>query len=49
MRRPNLPVEPTILFYPQFAWQSARKAWRYWRGFREERKVLKRELEAPDR
>jgi radical SAM superfamily enzyme YgiQ (UPF0313 family) len=48
-RRPNLPVEPALLFYPRFAWESARKAWRYWRGFQREKTVLKRVLEDPRR
>ena len=25
-RRPTLPIEPAWLFYPKFAWESARKA-----------------------
>jgi radical SAM superfamily enzyme YgiQ (UPF0313 family) len=48
-RRPGLPVEPASLFYPRFAWESARKAWRYWRGFRREKAVLRRVLEDPRR
>ena len=48
-RRPGLPVEPAIFFYPRFAWESVRKAWRYWRGFRREKAVLKRVLEDPRR
>jgi radical SAM superfamily enzyme YgiQ (UPF0313 family) len=48
-RRPSLPVEPAILFYPRFAWQSARKAWRYWRGFRKEKAVIARVLADPER
>jgi tRNA A37 methylthiotransferase MiaB len=48
-RRPGMPIEPTLLFYPKFAWESAVKAWRYWRGFRQEKALLKRVLNDPDR
>src|SRR6185503_16613225 len=48
-RRPTLPLEPALLFYPKFAWESARKAWRYWRGFRQEKALLKRVLNDPAR
>jgi hypothetical protein len=33
-RRPTLPVEPALVFYPRFALECVRKAWNYWRGFR---------------
>jgi radical SAM superfamily enzyme YgiQ (UPF0313 family) len=48
-RRPGMPIEPALIFYPKFAWESARKAWRYWRGFRREKALLKRILADPDR
>jgi hypothetical protein len=48
-RRPGLPIEPAWLFYPKFAWESARKAFNYWRGFRREKALLKRVLNDPDR
>src|SRR6185436_4563182 len=48
-RRPTLPIEPAWLFYPKFAWESARKALSYWRGFRREKALLKRVLNDPDR
>ena len=41
-RRPGLPIEPALLFYPKFALESARKAWNYWRGFRRAKALLKR-------
>jgi len=41
-RRPTLPIEPAILFYPKFAFESLRKAWSYWRGFRAAKKLLRR-------
>ena len=46
-RRPTLPIEPAWLFYPKFAFESARKAWRYWRGFRREKALLKRIVDDP--
>ena len=48
-RRPTLPIEPAWLFYPKFAWESARKALSYWRGFRREKALLKRVLADPGR
>ncbi|HMG47917.1 MAG TPA: radical SAM protein [Allosphingosinicella sp.] len=48
-RRPTLPIEPAWLFYPKFAWESARKAFNYWRGFRREKALLKRVLGDPSR
>ena len=48
-RRPGMPIEPALVFYPKFAWQSAVKAWRYWRGFRQEKALLKRILNDPNR
>ncbi len=48
-RRPTLPREPAILFYPKFAFESARKIFNYWRGYRRERAVLKRVLADPAR
>jgi radical SAM superfamily enzyme YgiQ (UPF0313 family) len=48
-RRPTLPLEPAWVFYPKFAWQSARKAWRYWRGFRQEKALIRRVLSDPAR
>jgi len=48
-RRPTLPIEPVWVFYPKFAWESARKAWNYWRGFRREKALLKTILSDPAR
>src|SRR6185503_4735693 len=48
-RRPTLPLEPAWLFYPKFAFESAAKAWRYWRGFRREKALLKRVTGDPAR
>ena len=48
-RRPGLPIEPALLFYPKFAFESARKLLSYWAGFRRQKAVLKRVLTDPDR
>jgi hypothetical protein len=48
-RRPTLEREPALLFYPKFAFESARKAWSYWRGFRRAKVLLKRIVEDPGR
>jgi hypothetical protein len=39
-RRPALPIEPAILFYSRFAFESLRKGWSYWRGFRKGKALL---------
>jgi len=41
-RRPSMPVEPALLFYPKFAVESLRKGWNYWRGFRRAKKLVTR-------
>ena len=41
-RRPTMPLEPAIVFYPKFAWESLRKGWNYWRGFSKGKRLLKR-------
>ncbi len=46
-RRPTLPLEPALLFYPKFAIETARKLLSYWRGFRREKALLKRVLADP--
>ncbi|MEA3060327.1 MAG: hypothetical protein QOJ94_108, partial [Sphingomonadales bacterium] len=48
-RRPGLPREPAILFYPRYAAETAVKAFRYWRGFRREKTVINRVLADPNR
>ena len=47
-RRPALPLEPALIFYPRFAVEFLAKAYRYWRGFRAEKAILRRVMEAPD-
>jgi hypothetical protein len=41
-RRPSLPLEPALAFYPKYLAQTARKAWNYWWGFRKARKLVAR-------
>ena len=48
-RRPGMPIEPAVLFYPKFAWESLSKAWRYWRGFRRQKALLARVMNDPAR
>jgi radical SAM superfamily enzyme YgiQ (UPF0313 family) len=48
-RRPTMKREPALLFYPKFAYESARKAMRYWWGYRREKALLKRILADPRR
>jgi len=48
-RRSGLPLEPAILFYPRFALETVRKAWRFWRGLRRQKALVRRVVEAPDR
>jgi len=44
-----MPIEPALLFYPKFAYDSARKAWDYWRGFRRAKALVKRVSNDPAR
>jgi radical SAM superfamily enzyme YgiQ (UPF0313 family) len=48
-RRPGMATEPALLFYPKFAWESLRKAWNYWRGFRREKALLAKVMNDPAR
>jgi radical SAM superfamily enzyme YgiQ (UPF0313 family) len=48
-RRPTLRIEPAIVFYPKFAWESLRKAWSYWRGFSKGKRLLRRIESDPNR
>jgi len=41
-RRPGMAIEPAVLFYPKFAYESLRKAWNYWRGFQRAKGLVKR-------
>ena len=48
-RRPGLPRENALVFYPRYAGETVVKAWRYWKVWREARVMLKEVLAAPDR
>jgi hypothetical protein len=48
-RRHGLPIESPFVFYPRYIGETLRKAWGYWRYFRECRAILKDALGAPDR
>jgi hypothetical protein len=48
-RRPGLPRENPLAFYPRYAGETAVKAWRYWKVWREARAMLKEVPVAPDR
>jgi tRNA A37 methylthiotransferase MiaB len=48
-RRPTLKREPAILFYPKFAFESLRKGFNYWSGFRKQKALLKRIVNDPAR
>jgi hypothetical protein len=48
-RRPEMPIEPAVLFYPKFAFESLRKLWNYWRGFAKAKRLLKRIEQDPAR
>jgi hypothetical protein len=48
-RRPSFRREPAFTFYPRFAFETAVKFVRYWRGFRREKALIKRILADPAR
>jgi hypothetical protein len=48
-RRPTLRREPAFIFYPKFVVGSARKAFNYWRGFRQQKSLLQRIINDPER
>ncbi|PWB60794.1 MAG: radical SAM protein [Bradyrhizobiaceae bacterium] len=48
-RRHGMPIESRFVFYPRFAWESARKLRGYWRIYREAKRILNEVKEAPDR
>jgi hypothetical protein len=48
-RRYGMKRESALLFYPRFAAETARKAWAYWRVWRQARAILRDVLAAPDR
>jgi hypothetical protein len=48
-RRPGLPLESAFVFYPRYGYETAMKAWRYWKFFSGTRRILNEVLAAPDR
>ena len=48
-RRPTLKREPALLFYPKFVFESLRKGFNYWSGFRKQKALLKRIVNDPER
>jgi hypothetical protein len=48
-RRHGLPIENPFVFYPRFAWESARKLRGYWKIYREAKQILNEVKNAPDR
>ena len=48
-RRPGLPREHALVFYPRYAIGVAAKAWRYWRVHRKVRAIYREVMAAPDR
>jgi hypothetical protein len=48
-RRPSLPPESPLIFYPRYALECASKAWRYWNGYRRAAAITKRVLSDPNR
>jgi hypothetical protein len=48
-RRPELPREPVLAFYPRRAAETAAKMARYWSVFRRMQRILKETMAAPDR
>jgi radical SAM superfamily enzyme YgiQ (UPF0313 family) len=48
-RRPTLKREPALLFYPKFVFESLRKGFNYWSGFRKQKALLKRIVNDPAR
>ena len=48
-RRPGMKIENPLIFYPKYWFESARKILNYLHGYREEKKLLRKVLEAPDR
>lgn len=48
-RRPGMTLENPLVFYPKYWFESVAKILNYLHGFREEKKLLKKVLNAPDR
>jgi hypothetical protein len=48
-RRHGMPIESPLVFYPRFAWQSAKKLRGYWKVYRAAKQILNEVKNAPDR
>ena len=48
-RRPGMKIENPLVFYPRYWTESVVKIFKYLKGFRQEKRVLKKVLAAPDR
>src|SRR4029078_12231396 len=48
-RRFGMKLENPLIFYPRYAWESARKVWDYVRMYRRLKAILNEALAAPDR
>jgi hypothetical protein len=48
-RRPDMPRESPLRFYPRYVSDIILKGWRYWSIFRSFKAILKEVLSAPDR
>ena len=48
-RRFGMKLETPLIFYPRYAWESARKVWVYVRMYRRLKAILDKALAAPDR
>ena len=48
-RRSGMKIESPLVFYPCYAWETAKKAWRCWQVYRQLRATLNEALTAPDR
>jgi hypothetical protein len=48
-RRPSLPLESALSFYPRYLFETAAKVWRYLTVYRQSKAILKDVLAAPDR
>jgi hypothetical protein len=48
-RRHGMKIESPLRFYPRYIGESLVKLWRYWRHYRQNMRILKEVLAAPDR
>jgi Radical SAM superfamily len=48
-RRPGLPLETPLRFYPRYFGETLVKFWRYWLVYRQYKAILDEALKAPDR